>query len=125
MRNTVDNLSAMCMLISFATTPPGPCAAANVSVAPRSTSSLTPITGFFYGSLWKGNRHFTSITGEWSSLFFLPFPLKKSQSQIVAAASSFAGVLGLMDYIATLTAIRRPTNGMYYRVASILLVRLA
>ena len=35
------------------------------------------IIGFFYGSWWKGNRHFTSITGERSSLSFLPFPLKK------------------------------------------------
>ena len=36
------------------------------------------IVGFFYGSWWKGNCHFTSITGEWPYLFFLPFPLKKS-----------------------------------------------
>ena len=36
------------------------------------------VVAFFYGSWWKGNCHFTSITGEWPSLSFLPFPLKKS-----------------------------------------------
>jgi hypothetical protein len=36
------------------------------------------VVGFFYGSRWKGNRHFTSITGERPSLSFLPFPRKKS-----------------------------------------------
>ena len=36
------------------------------------------IVSFFYGSWWKGNHHFTSITGEWPSLSFLPFSLKKS-----------------------------------------------
>jgi hypothetical protein len=81
------------------------------------------VVGFFYGSWWKGNRHFTSITGERSSLSFLLFPLKKSYSQIVATATSFAVVLGLMDYVTMLSAIQRPTNGMYCRVASILLVR--
>ena len=82
------------------------------------------VIGFFYGNWWKGNRHFTSFTGEWPSLSFLPFPFKKSYSHIVAAASSFVGGPGLMDYGAMLFAIQRPTNGMYCRVASVLLVRL-
>jgi hypothetical protein len=34
------------------------------------------IIGFF-GNWWKGNRYFTSITGERPSLSFLPSPLKK------------------------------------------------
>jgi hypothetical protein len=34
----------ICLPTSSATSPPGPCAAASVSVAPRITSSLTPIT---------------------------------------------------------------------------------
>jgi hypothetical protein len=35
------------------------------------------VIGFFYGSWWKGNHHFTSITSECPSLSFLPFPLRK------------------------------------------------
>jgi hypothetical protein len=37
---------------------------------------------------------------------------------------SFAGMLGLMDYVAMLSAIRWLTNGMYCSIAPILLVRL-
>jgi hypothetical protein len=133
----------ICLPTSSATSPPGPCAAASVSVAPRITSSLTPITVrsfhrllssssmaaggraiatspvngppcpsclplqkvlvsyccsglilcwcarpnrlrcFFYGSWWKDNRHFTSFTGEWPSLSFLPSPFKSSSLRLV------------------------------------------
>ena len=32
------------------------------------------VAGFFYRT-WKGKRHFTSVTSEHPSLFFLPFPI--------------------------------------------------
>jgi hypothetical protein len=37
---------------------------------------------------------------------------------------SFAGVLSLMDYVAMLFAIQRPTNSMYYRIRSVGQARL-
>ena len=35
------------------------------------------VVSLFYGSWWKGNRHFTSVIDEQPSLSFLPFSLKK------------------------------------------------
>ena len=43
MRNAVDSLLDDVLLTSLATSPPGPCAATSVSVAPGGMSSLTPI----------------------------------------------------------------------------------
>lgn len=55
------------------------------------------VTDFFYHS-WPSKGHFTSFTGERPSLSFLRFPIDKLASRTVAAASSLAGALGLMDF---------------------------
>jgi hypothetical protein len=115
MRNTMDNLSndVLANIFSYLLTR-SLCCCKCVCRSWRCVISdfyqrkklLQTIIGFFYGTWWKGNRHFTSITGECPSLSFLSFLLKKFYSQIVAAALSFAGMLGLMDYVAMLSAIR-------------------
>jgi hypothetical protein len=47
----------------------------------------------FYDVIYD-QRNFTSITGVYLSLSFLPFTMNNVASQIAATASSFVGALG-------------------------------
>jgi hypothetical protein len=86
MRNTMDNLSndVLANIFSYLLTR-SLCCCKCVCRSWRCVISdfyqrkklLQTIIGFFYGTWWKGNRHFTSITGECPSLSFLSFLLKK------------------------------------------------
>jgi hypothetical protein len=111
---------------SSATSPPAPCAAASVYVAPRTTSSqdLSTVRSrprfSSDSSTTTGKANTTSPASTVNTLPCpsCPSPFMMSWSQIALGASSSAVMLGF----AMLSAIRWLRNGCYYQVATILVV---